>query len=1217
MSDLGFNSGYIEELYARFLDDPNSVSESWREFFADYAPSSATVVQESEPVPVTTAKQTVPAVSRGDGAPTAAPVPQDADIRPMRGASARIVENMEASLGIPTATSVRTFSVKLLVENRTLINDHQKNVGGVKVSYTQLIAHALVQALKKYPTMYSAFRWDNSTPQHISPSQINLGLAIDVERKGRRSLMVPNIKGADSMSFAQLLANYNEVVRRSQTNRLTVSDFQDTTVTLTNPGMIGTNLSVPRLMPRQGLIVGVGSIGYPPIYQAVEPSAVSKIGLSPVITITSTYDHRVIQGAESGAFLRYVEQLLRGEHDFYAGVFADLNIQYPPFAFEHDSTPQMGSYRAGDRELSMVEKQARVMMLIRVYRELGHLQADTNPLGYTWKYHEELDPAHYGLTVWDLDREFVTGGLAGQDALPLRKILTTLRETYTHRIGASYMHITSPIEKQWLQQRIEANHSAAQLSLDDKRRILHKLNSAEAFERFLHTRYVGHKRFSLEGGESVVPMLDAIIGDAAEQDVQEVVIGMAHRGRLNILANIMGKSYESIFTEFEGSINPDTIYGSGDVKYHLGTEGTYSGRNGATVELSLASNPSHLESVSPIVEGMVRAKQDLLRRTGQEHGPSGDIHDAVIPILIHGDAAFAGQGVVAETLNCSQLRGYHTGGTIHIVINNQIGFTTVSSEARSSTYATDVARLIEAPIFHVNADYPEACVNVARLALDYRQVFNKDVVIDMLCYRQHGHNEGDEPMYTNPLLYQQIKQKRSPRKLYTELLLRTGAMSPEEAEAILDDFRGQLQTAFQRTSNLKQKDLDEVLERFHARQYESLPDVDTRPKKEDLENVLKALLTFPEGFAIHKKLLQQFTRRDDRLRAEGRIDWAFAEALAFGTLLVEGVTVRLSGQDSRRATFSQRHAVIYDQNTGEEFIPLNNITDDQEMLFIYDSLLSEYAVCAFEYGYSVANPHALVMWEAQFGDFSNGAQIVFDQFLSAAEEKWGQTCSMVTLLPHGYEGQGPEHSSARLERYLQLCAEGNMIVCNMSTPANYFHALRRQVIREAKKPLVLMTPKSLLRHPKAISRPEELLDGQFMPVLPSTTTDPTRITRVILTSGKVYYDLLAALEKDKKKEAAVALVRIEQYYPFPWKELKREMRRYSSHCEVYWVQEEPANMGAWTYIRPLIGSVAREVFGRSVEIEYVGRTPSASPATGSAMVHKREQDDIILEALLM
>ena len=1217
MSTLGFNSGYVEELYKRFLENPESVSASWRDFFADYDPGDA-AVPESEPtltIPPTLAepKVDVPVQTSGDGAPAQ---PSDAKVQSIRGAGARIVENMEASLAIPTATSVRALSVKLLLENRTLLNQHQRGIGGLKVSFTHIIAYAIVQALRKFPNMYSIFQREGANPQHVLPVRINFGLAIDVERRGRRSLLVPNIKGADQMNFAQLLTSYNDLIRRSRSGKLTVEDFQDTNVTLTNPGMIGTSLSVPRLMPHQGVIVGIGSIGYPPEFQAIPAVEASKVGLSPVMTITSTYDHRVIQGAESGAFLAYIAELLLGEDDFYTQIFADLHVPHPPFVLSPDSTPRMGSAQEAGAEADMVEKQARVMVLIRVFRVLGHLQADINPLGHNWKYHPELDPAKYGFTVWDLDREFGTGGLGGKDVLPLREILTILRETYTRRIGATYMHISSPIEKRWLQDKIEPLRNADELSIEDKRRILHKLNSAEAFERFLHTRFIGHKRFSLEGGESVVPMLDAIIADAADQEVHEVVIGMAHRGRLNILANVLGKSYETIFSEFEGNINPDTIYGSGDVKYHLGSKGTYSGRSGATIALTLASNPSHLESVSPIVEGMVRAKQDILSDSGRSDTPGGDLADAVIPLLIHGDAAFAGQGVVAETLNCSQLRGYHTGGTIHIVINNQIGFTTGPSEARSSTYATDVARMIEAPIFHVNGDDPEACVRVARLAFDYRQVFNKDVVIDMLCYRQHGHNEGDEPTYTNPVLYQQIQKKRSPRKLYTEALLNRGDLTPDEAEKMLDEFHGQLQEAFESTTGLKEKDAAAILERYHDSHYETPGPVDTSVSEEQLGTVLSALMRVPEGFNAHPKLMRQFARRDKGLREAGRIDWAFAEALAFGTLLQEGTTVRLSGQDSRRATFSQRHAVIYDQVTNEEYIPLNNMQENQARLHIYDSLLSEYAVAAFEYGYSVANCDALVIWEAQFGDFSNGAQIVFDQFLSAAEEKWGQTSSLVALLPHGYEGQGPEHSSARLERFLQLCAEGNMIVCNLSTPANYFHALRQQVLRTMKKPLILMTPKSLLRHPEAISSPEELTGGGFKPVI-GAERDAQSVKRVVVCSGKVYYDLAAGLrEQNEETQTAIALVRLEQYYPLPRKELREELGRYSVDCEFCWAQEEPANMGAWTYIRPELSSVLRSLHpGNEFRIQYAGRLPSASPATGSAKVHQLEQGEVIESAL--
>ena len=1230
MSTLGFNTGYVEELYKQYLENPDSVSESWREFFADFRPNESFVaVTEARPVATEVAPPATPAAPparpSGDGAveeaakppPPATPIAEDAELKPLRGASAKIVENMEASLGVPTATSVRSFPVKLLAENRQLINAYQRGVGGEKVSYTHLIAFALVQALKVYPAMNTSFAQDDGVPQHVIPPHVNLGLAIDIERRGKRTLLVPNIKKAEEMNFAQFLGIYNDLIRRARNNTLALPDFQDTTASLTNPGMIGTSLSVPRLMPGQGLIVGIGSIGFPPEYHAFPPEAVSKVGLSEVMTLTSTYDHRVIQGAESGAFLAYVSDLLLGKHDFYMRVFKDLNVPYPPYVLSLDTTPQLGYQEAGN-EMERILKQARVMMLIRVFRVRGHLQADTNPLGYEWRYHPELDPAQYGLTVWDLDRKFVTGGLGGKDVLPLREILDILRQTYTRRIGVAFMHISDSQEKHWLQERIEPIRNADEIPLDGKRRILQKLNSAEAFERFLHTKYIGHKRFSLEGGESLIPMLDAVISDAADQEVHEIVFGMAHRGRLNVRANILGKSYEAIFSEFEGNIDPDTIYGSGDVKYHLGARGEHIAPSGARIKLTLASNPSHLEAVNPIVEGIVRAKQDLLRKEEAPDVPGGDVHDAVIPVLIHGDAAFAGQGVVAETLNFSQLRGYHTGGTLHIVINNQIGFTTGPSEARSSTYATDIARMIEAPIFHVNGDDPEACIRVARLALDYRQVFNKDVVIDMVCYRVHGHNEGDEPTFTQPLLYHKIEEKRSPRKLYTEALLRRGEMKPEEAEQMLDDFHSQLQDAFDRTKDLKEKDPEEVIKRHIKRveaDEEDGPEVDTRARLEDLNATVNALVALPETFEAHKKLVRQFGRRDTLFHEDKQIDWGFAEALAFGTLLVEGTFVRLSGQDSRRATFSQRHAVLYDQVSGDEYIPLNNIRDGQARLFIYDSLLSEYAVTGFEYGYSVADPSALVIWEAQFGDFSNGAQIIFDQFVSAAEEKWGQASSLVILLPHGFEGQGPEHSSARLERFLQLCAEGNMVVCNLSTPANYFHALRRQVKRRVKKPLILMTPKSLLRHPLVVSAPEALTEDGFKPIIPSGV-DPAEAERLLFCSGKVYYDLVRALEEHEDRQGKVALTRIEQFYPFPEERIRTELARYQGVQDVCWVQEEPANMGAWTFLRYRFDELLEALHNDCTHrIRYVGRLPSASPATGSAKVHELEQTRIVNEAL--
>jgi multifunctional 2-oxoglutarate metabolism enzyme len=1221
VSAFGFNTGYVEELYKQFLENPDSVSESWKEFFADYRPSES-FVAAVEARPQTESRSPGVSSGRGDGAtpdpvtPASAPdsAAEEAETKAIRGPAARIVENMEASLGVPTATSIRTVPVKLMTENRELINVFQRYSGGEKVSFTHMIAWALVQAIKAFPTMNTTFRHENGTPEHVIPKHINLGLAIDIERRGKRTLLVPNIKAAEEMSFAQFLGIYNDVIRRARNNELEVSDFAGTTATLTNPGMIGTTMSVARLMPGQGVILGAGSIGFPPEYHAFAPNVVSKTGISQVMTITSTYDHRVIQGAESGAFLQYMAGLLLGENDFYSRLFSDLGVPYPPYRLDLDTTPSLGREER-DAELDLIRKQASVLQLIRAYRVRGHLQADVNPLGHDWRYHPELDPAAYDLTIWDLDRRFITGGLGGKEILPLREILSILRDTYTRKIGIEFMHISDPGERRWLQERIEPTRCEDPIAPEAKRRVLQKLNAAEAFERFLHTKFIGHKRFSLEGAESVIPMLDAMLTDAAEQEVEEVVIGMAHRGRLNVLTNILNKPYEVIFSEFEGSIDPNTTQGSGDVKYHLGARAEHEAPSGRKVKLMLASNPSHLEAVNPVVEGMVRARQEILRHRTDLETPSGDYLDAVIPILLHGDAAFAGQGVVAETLNLSQLRGYQTGGTIHVVINNQIGFTTAPSDARSSTYATDIARMIQAPIFHVNGDDPEACLRVARLALDYRQVYNKDVVIDLLCYRVHGHNEGDEPTYTQPILYRKIEAKRSPRKLYTEFLLRRGEMQPEEAEQLLDDYRDRLQEAFDRTRELEKQDGEPGFDLLAKRKKPTTKaaDVDTRASMEDLTAVARSLSSLPEEFNVHKKLERQFQKREKLFTEEKRVDWGFAEALAFGTLLLDGTRVRLAGQDSRRGTFSHRHAVLYDQQTGEEYLPLNNIRDGQARLFVFDSLLSEYAACGFEYGYTVGDPSALVIWEAQFGDFANGAQIVYDQFLSAAEEKWGQTSSLVLLLPHGYEGQGPEHSSARLERFLQLCAEDNMIVANFTTPANLFHALRRQVKRTAKKPLIVMAPKSLLRHPEVVSAPEDLSEGQFMPIYPGVASEDA-VERIVFCSGKVYFDLTKDLSDEEKER--VAIVRVEQFYPFPHDEVAVELERYKKAEMVIWAQEEPANMGAWWYIRQRLDDVLEEIHGDcNRRVRYVGRHASASTATGSHKMHEHQQGAIVRRSL--
>ena len=1204
-SSYGGNIAFIEELYEKYRADPDAVSPSWREFFHDYQPqfeeedvapaSSPAVTPASPPAAATAAEQ--PAKT-----PALQLVPNAV---PLRGAAGKIAQNMEASLSVPTATSLRNIPVKALEENRRALNHHLAMTGQAKTSFTHIIAWAIVKAIKDFPRMNAAFAANDGQPMRVDHSDVNLGLAIDVERKdGSRSLVVPNVKRAQALDFAQFLKSYNDIVRKARNNTLEIADFEGTTISLTNPGTIGTIASVPRLMQSQGTILATGQIDYPAEYSAADESVLANLGISKVMTMTSTYDHRIIQGAESGALLARIHELLLGAGNFYDDIYRDLRIPYEPVRWAKDRAQEGEDARA---------REARVLQMINAYRVRGHLLADLDPLEYEVHRHPELDPAFYGLTVWDLDREFVCGGLCGRMTAKLRDILDTLRETYCGKIGPEYMHIQETVQKKWLQDRMEPTRNQQPLDGTTKRRILMKLNDAEAFEKFLHTKYIGHKRFSLEGAEAVIPMLDYLFNAAVDDGVVGSVIGMSHRGRLNVLTNILGKSYEKIFHEFEGDVDPNTTQGSGDVKYHLGAEGVHHAPNGTDLRLTLASNPSHLEAVDPIVEGMARAKQELV----------GDHHRAnVLPVLLHGDAAFAGQGVVAETLNLSQLTGYRTGGTVHIVINNQIGFTTGPESARSSVYATDVAKAVQAPIFHVNGDDPEACIRAVKIAYDFRQQFHKDVVIDVICYRRHGHNEGDEPSLTQPRMYKAIKEHRSVRKIYTEQLLRKGDIDPKEAEEWLDNFQKKLQEAFDRT---KEDTLPPTPHREalwtdeDVTGFQNEPSPDTSVSREEIEQVGRVLTGVPQNFAIHPKLKSVLAKRT--AMAEGRepIDWAFGELLAFGTVILDGYRVRLSGQDSGRGTFSQRHAVLFDYVTGDRYVPLNalapdaahakpadpvvmrnalsediNETDAEVSFSVYDSLLSEYGVLGFEYGYSVADPAALVMWEAQFGDFVNGAQIVTDQFISSAEEKWGQHSGLVLLLPHGYEGQGPEHSSARLERFLTLCAEGNMQVIYPTTPAQYFHALRRQMKNDPRKPLIVMTPKSLLRHPKATSTLDDLTAGRFEPVL----VDGPATERVIITAGKVFYDLANARDE---RGANVRIVRLEQFYPFPQKMLADAI---GDAKDVVWVQEEPRNMGAWRFLQE-----------RLPHARYVGRPVSASPATGSHHRHEEQQKALVEAAL--
>jgi 2-oxoglutarate decarboxylase len=1237
VAGFGTNEWLVEEMYQQYLADPSSVDHAWHEFFADYrpgtpldgsareepaaaadggAPAAATptapaangsapaapatkapaqkAAAASPKAPAPVEKATEPAV-KAPAAPAKTPaLPVAAGKQsPLRGAAASVVKNMNVSLTVPTATSVRAVPAKLLADNRIVINNHLARSRGGKISFTHLIGYALVRALDDFPNMNNAFAEVDGKPVVVQPEHVNFGLAIDLPKPdGSRSLVVASIKGAEEMDFAGFWAAYEDIIRRARANKLTMEDFTGTTISLTNPGTLGTNHSVPRLTAGQGAILGVGAMEYPAEFQGMNPDALTEMAVSKIITLTSTYDHRIIQGAESGDFLRRLHALLLGEDGFYDKVFQSLRIPYEPVRW----MPDVRITREGQ-----IDKEARVIEVIESYRRNGHLMADTDPLEFKVRTHPDLDILEHGLTLWDLDRKFPVGGFAGEKLMALRDILGVLRNSYCRTVGVEYMHITDPEEREWLQARIEVKHE--QPDREKQKHVLGRLNAAEAFETFLQTKYVGQKRFSLEGGESVIPILDEVLIASTDHGLDEVAIGMAHRGRLNVLANVLGKSYAKIFGEFEGNMDPGSVQGSGDVKYHLGATGTFRNpfRTDAQIAVSLASNPSHLETVNPVLEGIVRAKQDMIDK--------GEQGFTVLPVLLHGDSAFAGQGVVAETLNLSQLRGYRTGGTVHVVVNNQVGFTTSPAAARSSLYSTDVARMVNAPIFHVNGDDPEACVRVARLAVEYRQAFRKDVVIDLVCYRRRGHNEGDDPSMTQPLMYDIIDRKRSVRKLYTEALVGRGDITLADAEEALKDYRGQLERAFAETHDAQETSKPEpVMDPRTPEQSQ----VTTAITREVLKAVGDAHVSFPPDFTPHPKLQKMLEKRAAMV-SEGGIDWAMGELLAFGSLLMEGVPVRLAGQDSRRGTFVQRHSVLIDRESGAEYTPLANLSDEQAKFFVYDSLLSEYAALGFEYGYSVANQKALVLWEAQFGDFVDGAQMVIDEFISSGEAKWGQRSGVVMLLPHGLEGQGPDHSSGRIERFLQLCAENNMTVANCSTPGNYFHLLRRQALSDVHRPLVVFTPKSLLRAKAAVSAVEDFTEQNFRPVLPDAGVggeplDASAVKRVLLCSGKVAYDLMA--QRESEGIADVAVVRVEQLYPLPAEQIRAELERYPNATDVVWAQEEPMNMGAWQFMAVNLPEELPE--GRT--LRRVSRRASASPAVGSAKVHEVEQRQLVAEA---
>ncbi|MDO4665719.1 MAG: multifunctional oxoglutarate decarboxylase/oxoglutarate dehydrogenase thiamine pyrophosphate-binding subunit/dihydrolipoyllysine-residue succinyltransferase subunit [Actinomycetaceae bacterium] len=1111
------------------------------------------------------------------------------EVARLRGPANAVVKNMMASLEVPTATSVRQIPAKLLIENRAVINKYLAKTRGGKVSFTHLIGFAVVEAMVQMPSMNVRYEEVDGKPGIRNFAHVGFGLAIDLPKKdGTRALMVPVIHEADRYDFQGFVDAYEDLVKRTRAGKLTAKDFQGASMTLTNPGTLGTSHSVPRLMAGQGTIIGVGATNFPAEWSGASPNAMARAGVGKVMHMTSTYDHRVIQGAGSGEFLRIVEEKLTGRDGFWDRIFDSLRIPYEPFEWERDR-----EYDA-DTEKG---KPARIAEIIHAYRSRGHLAADTDPLDYRQRRHPDLKLSSYGLTVWDLDRSFPTGGFGGKSHMTLREILDQLRDTYTRTVGIEYMHIQDPAQRTWVQRQIEKPY--AKPSQKEQEKILSTLNHAEAFETFLQIKYVGQKRFSLEGGESLIPFLDRVLTRAAYAGIPDATIGMAHRGRLNVLANIGGKSYAQIFSEFEGNADPRQVQGSGDVKYHLGTEGVFSPADGVATRVTLAANPSHLEAVNGVLEGITRAKQDTLENYGEY---------PVLPILIHGDAAFIGQGVVYEILNMSQLPAYRTGGTIHVIVNNQIGFTTPPTSGRSTRYPTDLAKGLQVPIFHVNADDPEEVVRIAELAFEYRQEFHKDVIIDLVCYRRRGHNEGDDPSMTQPIMYSLIDSIPSTRAVYTKNLIGRGDITMETAEAALKEYNDELDRILHETREQGWKPTEG--DRGLAKPSSQLEDAGrmvgwkSAITQEVMERIGDAFAQIPADFVPHPKMKKLVEKRAKMTR-EGKIDWGFGELLAFGSLLMEGTPVRMSGQDCRRGTFVQRHAVLHDHETGAEWTPLNFLTPDQEQLRIFDSSLSEYGPLGFEYGYSVERPEALVIWEAQFGDFANGAQTIVDEFISSAEQKWGQNSSLVMLLPHGYEGQGPDHSSGRIERYLQLAAQDNMRICQPSTPANHFHLLRSQAYLQPRKPLILFSPKQLLRLSAATSSVADFTEGHFMPVIGEVdhniVDNASAVDRVIITSGRVYYDLVK--QRVNRGDNRTAIVRLEQYYPLPEDELKAALAPFAG-AEIVWVQDEPRNMGAWPFL----------AMNWDLSARAVTRPASAAPSAGSTGKHKVEASALFDEA---
>src|SRR5467141_2647410 len=1183
-------------MYEEYLRDPSSVGPEWRELFENGRLAELPIIPgagsreqgavkaPASPAPVAPAPRSL------------LPAPKGAT--PITGPAARLVANMTDSLTVPTATSFRDIPATTLDARRKALNA-QLAASGRKASFTHLIGYGIVQAAKRFPVMTHHFQEIDGKPYRVDPAAIGLGLAVDVEKKdGSRALVVPVIKHAEAMDFAAFHAAYEALVEKARTNRLMPDDFAGGTIQLTNPGTLGTVASVPRLMKGQGSIIATGTI--------------REIAGTKIITITSTYDHRIIQGAESGMFLRTLDSLLQGEERFYEQVTESLarpgarsTEQSGPAPTPAPApTPGAPSSVLPAPGLDDLKYVAAAYALVRAHRNFGYLAAHLDPLGSEPPGDPSLDPSRLGLTPDIMARipaEVLRIYVPGQT---LAEALPALRATYCGTIAYEVEHIGSHEERLWLRQVIESGQHRRPLSHDGKKQLLARLTAVDTLERFLHKAYLGQKRFSIEGLDMTVPMLDFTLELAAAHGTRQATIGMAHRGRLNVLAHVVNVPYETILAEFEGGRKEETpenegaTAGTGDVKYHHGAEGVYHTATGADMAVKLSPNPSHLESVNPIVEGRTRANQTDRTTPAAEH----DINIA-LPVLLHGDAAFAGQGVVAETFNLARLRGYTTGGTLHLILNNQVGFTTDPREGRSTDYSSDLAKGFDVPIIHVNADDPEACLAAVRLAMMYREKFHGDVVIDLVGYRRYGHNEADEPAYTQPTMYERIKQTPPVREKYAAQLVQEGIVDAAQAKA-------EAEAAYQRLAAVQQEvKSGQRAEEPQRITRQSAPEPATAVAADLLRKLHDELLAVPDSFAVHPKLLKQLERRRDSLTSREGIEWAHAEALAFASLLVEGTPIRLTGQDTERGTFSQRHLVLHDIHTGNRYAPIQHLPDARTPFELHNSPLSEYACLGFEYGYAVEAQNALVLWEAQFGDFANGGEVIIDQFLIAGLAKWGETSRLTLLLPHGYEGQGPEHSSARLERFLALGAEGNIRVANCTTPAQYFHLLRRQALHTEIRPLVVMTPKSLLRLPAANSQLDDLVLGRFRSVVwDRDRTWPEKVTRLLLCSGKIYYDIIASPRRTETPHVKIG--RIELLYPFPGTEIGEYVRRYPNLKEVVWVQEEPRNMGARKFVLPKI----REVLPQGVALQDVSRPERSSPAEGYHAAHKAEQERIVAAA---